>query len=302
MSYNEEFFTSQRLRTLQQEIDLAIDFQKTTLEVLIGVLLGANEQTQAAEHTVFLNILAKIRLNLGAAAQIMPLLKDDYRFKVSTNLLYRAIIDDLTNMYYLMSFVIIPDAEQLSLKNELAILHKDYVKSCESILNSEAGFKNYLQGIFQNDSEASFDAEAAIKELREANPEIFDVTADKYKTAAEIRQTSHPLFADKYPVGGGFITETKKIEFLAAGGFQRHNVLHYLFKYFSQFHHFSPKMHVTMLADNAYDALCYQVTLMELGCCLTIFLKILEVDHKEFHDRRAHELIEYIITREGAVS
>jgi hypothetical protein len=302
MNYNTEHFSPGRLSELRSELEMTIGLQDDTLELLIDILLAANDKTQVAHHNVFLNMFAKIRLNLGAAKAIMPLLYGDYRFKISANLLYRSVIDDLTNMYYLMSFVILPDENQLSLKNELDILHKDYVKGCEAILNSEAGFKNYLQGIFPDTENGTFDADVAIKELRDANPEIFDSVKDGYKTATEIRATSHPVFAGKYPIGNGFITETKKIKFLEAGGFQRHDVLHYLFKYFSQFHHFSPQMHVTMLADNPYDIMCYRVTLMELACAMTIFLRILEVEHQQLLSDRAHALIEHIVTKESSTN
>lgn len=302
MNYNTEHFTPERLVELQSELEMTIGLQDDTLKLLIDILLAANNQTQVAHHAVFLNMFAKIRLNLGAAKAIMPLLYGDYRYKISANLLYRSVIDDLTNMYYLINFVIVPDEQQLSLRNELNILHKDYVKGCEAILSAEAGFKNYLQGIFPDTEDSTFNAEAAIKELRDANPEIFDPAKEDYMTSVQIRATSHPIFAGKYPVGNGFISETKKIKFLEEGGFQRHDVLHYLFKYFSQFHHFSPQMHLAMLADNPYDIMCYRVTLMELACAMTIFLRILEVDHKQILSDRAHALIEHIVTKEPSTN
>lgn len=301
MSYNVHHFASEKLVALVKEIDLIILLQDETLEVLIEVLLASNSHEQPPHHEVFLNILAKIRLNLGSCVQIMPTLKDDYRFKVSTNLLYRAIIDDLINLYYLHGFVLTNDSEQHSLNNELSILHKEFLMGCETIIKSEAGFKHYLRKTFKNDEEEIPKAEtqSAITELRKANPEVYNRKEKRWKNGAEIRSSSHPVFQHRYPPDRGFISESQKINFIKSSGFQRYDLLSYLFKYFSQHQHFSPKMHTAMLADNDYDVTCYQVTLMELTCCLAILLRVLEVNDKGHLDQQMHTLIEHILTKEA---
>jgi hypothetical protein len=301
MSYNLAHFTQEKLAVLVKEIDLIIRLQDDTLEMMIEVLLATNEHVQPNYHEVFINLLAKIRLNLGSCVQIMPTLKTDYRFKVSTNLLYRAIIDDLINMYYLLGFVVNNDQEQYSLNNELSILHKEFLVSCETIIKSEAGFKHYLRETFKSDDEEVPKAETqkAIADLRNANPEVYHIQEKRWKTGSEIRSSSHSLFENRYPPDRGFISESQKINFIKSSGFQRHDALTYLFKYLSQHQHFSPKMHTAMLADNDYDVICYQVTLMELTCCLAILVKILKVNDKDWLNQQIHTLIEGILTKEA---
>lgn len=301
MSYNVHHFTQEKREALIGEIDLIIGLQADTLNMLIDLLLATNGHEQSNHHEVFINLLAKIRLNLGSCVQIMPTLKDDYRFKVSTNLLYRSIVDDLINLYYLMGFVIPGNKEQVSLSNELSILHKEFLMSCEQIVKSEAGFKAYLTDTFKHKVAAKdVGHQKAIANLRKANPEVFQLKEKRWKTGKEIRQGSDPYFNGKYPIDRGFISESQKIKFIQQSGFQRHDALTYLFKYFSQHQHFSPKMHEAMLADNDYDVTCYQVTLMELTCGMAVLIRHLNVHDKAFLDKQIHLLIEGILTQEAS--
>jgi len=299
MSYNVHHFTQEKREALVSEINLIIGLQGDTLDMLIDLLLATNGHKQSSHHEVFINLLAKIRLNLGSCVQIMPTLKDDYRFKVSTNLLYRAIVDDLINLYYLMGFVIPESQEQPSLSNELSILHKEFLMSCEQIVKSEAGFKAYLRNTFKNEaSDKDVSHQKVIANLRKANPEVYHLKEKRWKTGREIRQDSDPYFDGKFPLDRGFISENQKIKFIQQSGFQRHDALTYLFKYFSQHQHFSPKMHAAMLAGNDYDVTCYQVTLMEMTCGMAILIRQLNVHDREFLDKKIHLLIEGILTKE----
>jgi|GEM_PF-1451744 len=298
MNYNMHHFLPERREALEKEIDLTIVLQQKTVKVLIDILLACNGNLQSKHHDVFINMLAKIRLNLGSCIQIMPTLRDDYRFKVSTNLLYRAIIDDLINLYYLHGFILTNDKEQDSLNNELSMLHKEFLRSSEEIINSEAGFKKYVYDNFNNSGEKpTFDTSRAIAELRKANPEVYDIKQNRWKNGLEVRATSHPIFINRFPKEKAFISESQKIDFIRSGGFQRHHALSYLFKYFSQYQHFSPKMHIVMLMDNDYDLTCYQVTLMELTCSMSILLRILNVENKDFLNAEVNKLIELIVTK-----
>lgn len=297
MSYNQHHFTAEILDVLRREVDFTIESQDEVLQVLMNFLLAANGLIQLEHHEAFLNLFAKIRINLGSCQQLLPQLREDYRFKASVNLLYRSILDDLINLYYLYGFLVQDAEDQTSLANELNVLHLEFLKSAEIIFRSESYFKKYLHQLFSGEASALYDSNQAITELKSANRDLYDKVLDRWKTTPEIRSSSSTLFTARLPKGNGFISESKKIDFIISGGFSRGEGLRYLFKYFSQYQHFSPWMHTAMLAAHDYDVICYQVTLTEIICALSNFLPILNLTHKEDMNQRLHKLLERIITK-----
>ncbi|WP_028298601.1 hypothetical protein [Olivibacter sitiensis] len=215
----------------------------------------------------------KIRFNLEAANDLLPKIKEDHRFKAGTNVLYRAIVDDLINAFYLLCLVQKDDAEQISLGNELNILHKEFLESATEGIEAE---NTHLADLYNDESKIT-----ELSEFREAiieeNPEIFDNGARKNNKS--IRETSLPIFQEllKGTNGSGFINEKKKLEIIKTRGPNINLELTAIYKYLSQYQHYSPKAYEMMLTDAVYDVHVYNRTLAFVLVLIEVYFSFIVV-------------------------
>jgi hypothetical protein len=263
MSYNQTHFSTELNVKIKEKLDSISLWQSHVLDYLIKYLVGANWQSQLKYCECFLQLLAKIRFNLESINILLPQMYDDYRFKASINVLYRAIVDDIINCYYLYGFVVIQgDPEQHALNNELNIFHKEFLISSVKGVNSEREFEKLINEIKEVESGPDIDVE---NEFRKSNPDLFNELG-KWKKNSEIRATTPKVILDRLnPTdNGGFISETKKLEYIKIIGVTTHHNINALFKYLSQYQHYSPKAHELLLHHIEYDVEVYQRCLGEL--------------------------------------
>lgn len=280
MTYNERHFSAELNQDLNGKLDGLLLWQNHVLEFVKKYLVASNEQVQLTNCNSFLQLLAKIRFNLEAVNELLPFLYRDYRFKTSINVLYRAIIDDVINSYYLFCTVALADPDQHALTNELTIFHKEFVLSSIKGINSEREFEKFVDDLKEIEPTPDIDVE---NEFKNANPDLF-TSKGTWKKNNEIRSTTSPYFTNLYNQGGGntngFISEAKKIEFIKARGVVTHDNLTALFKYLSQYQHFSPKAHQLLNSHIEYDIAMYQRCLGEVVMLLDQLLQVVELNDK----------------------
>lgn len=286
MNYNDAHFESKVIEKLNKKIDMIMKSEVIVLKSMKSFLMATNGHEQIGNFESFIQLIVKMRFNIESAHTLMPLLKVDYRFKTSINVLYRSSIDDIINIYYLLKFVIMENSGtaisyvQTSLGNELDILHRDFLKSISKVVEAEIEAEKYLEEI--NDSNDNTEPRPFTwkKEMIESNLHLFNQQKNDWKNNKEIRIASHGIFKDKYPSGNSFISESAKIDFIISGGFERGFILTKLFKYFSQFQHFSPKMHQFLLSNAENDLEYYHKQLIEILCVLIECNQIITTDQK----------------------
>lgn len=292
MSYNEIHFDDelnnrlyQRLRNLKLGQDRVLDFLKR-------YLLASNDKKQLKHCDAFLQLLVKMRFNLESVNLLLPIMFDDYRFKTSINLIYRGIIDDIINSYYLFGTVALADPDQIALNNELTILHKEFILS--SIRGIKAGqkFNQYVESLNGSVNTNNINI---TKQFKKLNPEITDANGN-WKKNKELRESSNPYFINLLDQGdsNGFISETTKLKFIKARGIKTHDNLEALFKYLSQYQHFSPKAHSLLLNHIEYDIVIYQHCVGELVMLLDQLLQFLELKGKSIIKKEWDDLAPYI--------
>lgn len=280
-NYNNKHFSDEVNLSLNQRLDNIIKYEQEILFLLKRFLLSANKQVQKEGFNSLLHLIVKIRLNIESVNLITPLLKEDYRFKTSINLIYRSLVDDNINLLYLLGFVVPSSDNQISLTNELSILHRDFVESFEVILNAQAKINKksneYLNENFYEEIDEAFSR----GELIEKHSEIFNLTANKWKTNSEIRETSNPYFSPFFKTQNSkkLISASKKIDFIRSSNYPNCDILVSLNKYFTQYFHFSPQMHDVVLNDIEFDLKCYLFTNIELLTTLGIANKVLKLDY-----------------------
>ena len=281
MTYNEKFFESDLNKRLRKKLDSLLLWQNHSLEYLIDYLISSNGQQQLEHCECFLQLLTKIRFNIEAVNKLLPLLYDDYRFKTSVNVIYRTIIDDVINSYYLFGTINLADAKQLALDNELNILHKEFLISSVTGINSDREFEKFVDGLKEIDSGPDIDVR---NEFKIANPNLFNINGN-WKKNSELRQSTLPYFIQLFNQTNdspkAFISESKKIEFIKAIGVVTHDNITAIFKYLSQYQHFSPKVHDLLNSHIEYDIAIYQRCLGEVIMLLDQLLQFLELKGKE---------------------
>jgi hypothetical protein len=262
MTYNEKYH-SENQKLSQPKLQTLIQSQEITLDYLKNCLLATNGLVQLAECHCFINILSKVRINLEAVNSLIPFLFDDFRFKSSVNLVYRGIIDDLINIDYLLCFINFADPEQKALASELMIMHKDFIRSSKEMFEGELDFnnlKNRLHGLPEN----NIDRE--LEQLRLSNAELLDETDDtKYKKNIDLRQSGHPHFRQMLKEAGDTsahgTSESTKLKVVDSRGYEEASQLKFIFKYLTQFQHYSPKSIELIHNDIVMDIQAYQHTL-----------------------------------------
>lgn len=281
MTYNEKFFEPALNKLLRKKLDSLLHWQDHSLEYLIKYLLASNGKEQLRHCECFLQLLAKIRFNIEAANVLLPMLYDDYRFKTSVNVVYRTIIDDIINSYYLFGTINLADNQQQALNNELNILHKEFLISSVAGIDSDREFEKFVDKLKEIDSGPDIDVKA---EFRIANPELFNERGD-WKKNSEIRFTTLPYFLTLFNQSNNnpkaFISESKKLEFIKSIGVTTCHNISAIFKYLSQYQHFSPKVHDLLNSHIEYDVSIYQRCLGEVVMLLDQLSQFLILDNKE---------------------
>lgn len=275
MSYNEAHFDTALNAHLRKKLETLLLWQSHVLEFMRDYLVASNDQQQIKHCAAFLQLLVKMRFNVESTNLLIPTLYRDYRFKTSINVIYRTIVDDIINSYYLFGMVALADPDQEALGNELNILHKEYILGTTEGATADKKFQNYVDALKQQSPTPDEDVDALFKN---ANPELVDPDGH-WKKNKDIRATTHQFFIDNLNQGNsnGFVSEKKKLEFIEARGVVTHDNIKALFKYFSQYQHFSPKAHDLLLHHIEADIIFYQRTLGELVMLLdqlTVFLEL----------------------------
>ncbi|MBS1522465.1 MAG: hypothetical protein JST50_15805 [Bacteroidetes bacterium] len=290
MSYNETFFRPEDNARYLSKLNLQLVMQKRVLDFLIKNLIAANNQIQLEHCDCFLHLIAKIRINLESINSVLTFLYEDYRFKVSANLLYRSVVDDIITITYLIGFIKLDDPLQSALNNELNILHKEYLLSSIEAVKSEFEFQDLVNS-YKN--EPSIEKPDYIKEIKESNPELIDENFE-WKRNEDIRKTTHLAFIDLMNQDGkkrkSFITEEKKLEFIKNRGFETHSQLRGLFKYYTQYQHYSPKTINLLNSHIDFDIVSYQNVLGNVVLTIDRLYDFINFENKESLKKEWEEL------------
>lgn len=286
-------------KDLQFEINRIIDKTAKVLDFLENYLQSTNDNEQSKEHENFIYIFIKVRFNLDSILMLMQNLVQDNRFKVSLNVLYRSIIDDLININYLLCFVVVEDHNQQSLDNELSIMHKEFLMSTEELLFAEKDFQNTFNLSGRTSIENSDYYESAINDLYVNNILITeDIIKRKWKKNSEIRRTTNTeitlLFPEKLKKQSTFISEGAKLAFIKARNFKSADLLKLTYKYLSQYQHYSPIAHKFLLEEITYDISCYKNTLVLILQTVGTSNQVLKVNDNLKAEKELFELVEYL--------
>jgi hypothetical protein len=298
MTYNSEHYPIEQVTAAKFEVSRLIQNQRHLLDFLREFLKATNGCTQLCHCYCFNELAIKIRLNMEAANELLPKLYEDYRFKTSINLIYRSIVDDLISVFYLGGFVLKNDPEQLSLKNELLILHKEFLNGTSEGIDADNEHLIYIHEMLE---QAAPQIEDFKSEIIRDNPEIYENGLQKNNK--KLRETSHADLQEllKETNGAGFITESKKLKFIALREPQLSKALTGLFKYLSQFQHYSPEMHKFVLSDADLDIQTYKRCLFHVLQMVDTLLQFIVVRDSDRFQQYFKELMGVIGHSEGDI-
>ncbi|MBN8837703.1 MAG: hypothetical protein J0I09_10615 [Sphingobacteriia bacterium] len=229
----QEKFCNQ-VNAIQNALLEFLKFAKTNLQSYNGLTIESYDQ-----H--FLQIFARFRLNTEGLICLLDNFKEDYRLKISLNLLLRSICSDILTALYLLTFYDKSDTEKVALNNELNVISAEFLKSIIPTIEEEHEILEYF-GVDQN---ISLDKKKEFFNLKAKN--LFD-DFGKIKTKKKIRQTTSQLLKEGLNDNGFFLTESEKYKRIKEKIGKDFGYIFIAFKYYSQFQHFN--LYVGNLTNN----------------------------------------------------
>lgn len=225
---------------------------------------------------VFLDILQRIAPNLHGMDSLFREFIRYPEIRFSLNLVFRGILSDVLTGLYLTHFIDDP----VSFENEVKVMDLDFAKFAKFIIDDEATLTGQIPLEGAKEHSEKYRA-AYIKE----NEELFkDVDKWELKSHAELRATSKPeLFIDPDHFKGSIsdATKYKRIKHTHLG------VTYLLFRYFSQYQHYSYKGRTTLSMPVEYDMQKYYVSFMMINESVHVFCKLIGAEDKDLELLRA---------------
>ena len=108
-------------------------------------LISYNDIALKGHSKCFLDIVVRFRFNSESLLALLPIFKQDYRNKISINLILRAICSDMLTGMYLVTFIDNKDSERTSLGNELTAISSEFALSAIDILTIESEVLEYFK-------------------------------------------------------------------------------------------------------------------------------------------------------------
>lgn len=235
------------------------------LNTLINIIKEYNQLTDdlaKAKNGTKLTIIQKVcndfmnrsRINNEALVLLLEIYKNNDSLIQPIGLIVRSMLSDFLTSCYLMTFHDPKDSDEQSLKNELYILERDFLKSMLETIKLERSMhelNSSFKPVFANEDEYN-EKLSSIKKLYHHLFQNDDINQEM-KNIKELRDTSDNKFfplKDKFAnIGNGFMSEKYKFNRIKTHGFGEYSIAFIPFKYFSQFQHYSKKA-IDMLEDD----------------------------------------------------
>jgi len=220
-----------------------------------------------------LDIFARFRLNIEGLLNLMDSFYEDFRLKVCVNLILRAICSDILTALYLATFYDKEDPELVGLKNELDLLHSEFLKSIKQTIEEEHIFLDF----FKTNQETTLEEK---KEwFNKVATELLDENG-KFKTKKKIRETTNPKIKLGLTDSGSFLTEIEKFNRIKDKGYGQFGFVFIGFKYYSQFQHFSQASKSLIENNPLRDTFFMSLTLDNMLMTVDIILQIARTPKK----------------------
>lgn len=205
----------------------------------------------------------------------MNAFKEDYRLKVCVNLLLRSICSDVLTAIYLLTFYDKDDPENISLKNELDIISTEYLRSVKKIIEEDHELMTLL----------SIEPTTSIEEKRKWYNSVSENLSNedgKLKTKNQIRLTTNDEIKEGLKTGGLFISEDEKYQRIKDKGFTQFGFAFTIFKYYSQFQHFTLSSRDLIEHEPFHDTFFMSLTIDQMLMTIDLILQISNTQNPDF--------------------
>lgn len=204
---------------------------------------GQTQTTSKIQESVSRDFIIRNRVHIESIYELLGLLNKHQHFKSSLFLILRGVIADILTYLYLMTFTTTNENDQTSLINELNILEKDFVAAMLALHNERNKMKNF-SGLAKYFSGPPEKAEELILKFKFTYAHLFENgdIENKLKDVTQLRKTSDIEFFNKdiKMISKSFKSEIQKHDWLLKfKNYENMAPLYSLYKYFSQFHHYS---------------------------------------------------------------
>jgi len=235
--------------------------------------------------------LIRTQLNVSGLLPLLESYKSKGSMILPIGLIMRSIFSDFITLCYLITFSDNERSSNESIKNELIVLNRDFIKSIFEIKKMEGLLAGYLPN-FTAQFFSKQEAEDYIRNAKLMMPNLFDAKGATRKISS-IRSTSNSEFFKKFGTKidspESFMTDKYKWDRIEHHpSFKKYILIFLGYKIFSQFQHYSP---ISMqLLDEKHEAkLFYELAIGvdAINIITDIHFQLIDnVDNKHLSDLR----------------
>jgi len=224
-----------RLKKILDEYDLFID----------GFYASINGRTPNLHQKTIADLLGRVKINLHSIGVLLNTLPDYSPTFFSIGLLNRTILADFISYCYLTGILLTGKdrnmAEQeidLVLVNELNVLDKTYAKAMIAMVQLESELPNFNPNFVK--ALDGKDHLARLEKLKGMYKHLFEDNdvSKKLKSTAELRRTGSEKIFDRSQIKED-PKESVMHDFAVKHGFEKYAHTYLLFRFYSQFQHYS---------------------------------------------------------------
>ncbi len=234
---------------------------------------GKKESDIGLKGFVFLDILQRIAFNLHGLANLFMEFRKYPEIKFSINLIFRGILSDVLTGLYLAKFAY----DQVSFENEVKMLDRDFAQFAKFMIENEIILTKPISKEESDDFISKYKAEY-IKE----NADLFqDIETWKLKSPAEIRNTSNKSLYLNEDHFSRTLSDDIKYQLLLNSELHHLSLTFVLYRYFSQYHHYSHKGRTTLSIPIEFDMRRYYASIIMINESVHIFCMLAGADKND---------------------
>lgn len=233
---------------------------------------GNTEKELGFKNVVLLDLMMRINLSIRGLEELFPVYAHNKDMRHSINLIMRTVLSDiLTGLYLAQRYT-----DNKTFENEVKVMNLDFAKY--SIFMYEHEHEMFGKTV----DEVKVEMESMLQKYKESNPDLF-LAEENFRIIkpAEVRETSDPkFFIDEAHRTKGLTEDNKYKSIKADSVIGRFSTIYIVFRYFSQYQHYSFDGRKTLRINDEFDLHKYLYSIFIINECVYMLLRLVGTDEK----------------------
>lgn len=258
---------------IQKQLDWIDTLSRTITEIGKTFDKKKSDEIGGIRTFVLLDILSRLNFNLEGLVQLYKQFIVQQDMRVPINMLYRGCLADVLTGLYFLNFL----SDEKSFINEIEVMNLDYAKYSKFVIENEPKLIKTMP-----DEEIESYIHDMKKKYINENHELFvNLTDWKPKNPSVLRLQSQNKFFNSKKERNSNITELSKYNTILSNIEIKHLAPAYLlFRYFSQYQHYTYNGRGTLGIDPELEIRHYYISIMLINETARMMLKVIGVHDK----------------------